>query len=150
MVHFSLSKIISDISFTRRISPTLSLFSEQTRELAFGRLVVHAHIVNAPSRTTTTVSSISGASFWRVFLSQGEQTGRKRIKKLELVISGLREQVSVLGSSEQKAVQEKEVAEARATAAEVSELELRRAVEVIKSDFEVQHARTGVWGVYVP
>lgn len=71
--------------------------------------------------------------------SQGEQTGRKRTKKLELVIAGLREQVSALSLSEQKATQEKGFAEARTTAAELSERELRRAVEAIKDDFEVWH-----------
>lgn len=69
---------------------------------------------------------------------QGEQTGRKRTRKLELVVAGLREQVSALALSEQKASQDKGLAEARATAAELSERELRRAVEAIKDDFEVR------------
>ncbi|CAN0287016.1 unnamed protein product [Pylaiella littoralis] len=69
--------------------------------------------------------------------TQGEQTCRKRAKKLELVIAGLKEKVSALAVSEQKAAEEKGFAEARATAAEVSERELRGAVEAIKDDFEV-------------
>lgn len=57
--------------------------------------------------------------------------------------------MSALAVSEQKAAEEKGFAEARATAAEVSERELRGAVEAIKDDFEVRHASTWIWDIYV-
>lgn len=64
--------------------------------------------------------------------------GCKRIKKLEIAIAGLREQVRAVALSEQKAVESTAGAEARAMAAESSERELRKAVEAIKYDFEVR------------
>eukprot|EP00903_Cladosiphon_okamuranus_P016696 g15391.t2 len=67
---------------------------------------------------------------------QGEQASCKRVKKLELAIVGLREQVAALALSEQKAIEEMARAKARATAAEAAESELRKAVEAIKHDFE--------------
>ncbi|CAN0438937.1 unnamed protein product, partial [Ectocarpus sp. 12 AP-2014] len=67
---------------------------------------------------------------------QGEQAGSKRIKKLELVVSSLREQVAALALSEHRAAEEATRAESRATSAEVAERDLRAAVEGIKTDFE--------------
>lgn len=72
------------------------------------------------------------------WLSQGEQAGCKRLKKLELAIAALREQVAALALSEQKAAETTVRAEARAAAAEAAETELRKAVEAIKYDFEVR------------
>ncbi|CBJ31255.1 expressed unknown protein [Ectocarpus siliculosus] len=67
---------------------------------------------------------------------QGEQAGSKRIKKLELVVSSLREQVAALALSEHRAAEEAARAEARAASAEAAEQDLRAAVEGIKTDFE--------------
>jgi len=74
----------------------------------------------------------------RAYSSQAEQAGCKRIKKLELVTAGLKEQVAALAISKQRVVEEAARAEARATSAEAAERELRGAVENIKHDFEVR------------
>ncbi|CAM9304225.1 unnamed protein product [Ectocarpus sp. 4 AP-2014] len=67
---------------------------------------------------------------------QGEQAGSKRIKKIELVVSSLREQVAALALSEHRTAEEAARAEARAASAEAAERDLRAAVEGIKTDFE--------------
>ncbi|CAB1121430.1 unnamed protein product [Ectocarpus sp. CCAP 1310/34] len=67
---------------------------------------------------------------------KGEQSGSKRIKKLELVVSSLREQVAALALSEHRAAEQAGRAEARAASAEAAERDLRAAVEGIKTDFE--------------
>lgn len=71
---------------------------------------------------------------------QGEEACHKRIKKFELAIAGLREQVAALARSEQRAAEKTARAEARAVTAESAECELRKAVEAIKHDFEVRRA----------
>lgn len=80
------------------------------------------------------------------YFSQGEQAGSKRIKKLELVVSSLREQVAALALSEHRAAEEAARAEARAASAEAAERDLRAAVEGIKTDFEVSMHHVDVVG----
>lgn len=75
-----------------------------------------------------------------LWICQGEAEGFKRIKKLELVVSCLKEQAAALMLSEQKAAEGMTRAEARAEMAEVAERELRESVKAIKDDFEVRHA----------
>ncbi|CAM9099172.1 unnamed protein product, partial [Scytosiphon promiscuus] len=68
---------------------------------------------------------------------QGEAEGCKRIKKLEFIVSGLKEQAATRTLSEEKAAEGMARAEARAELAELAERELRESVKAIKADFEI-------------
>lgn len=68
---------------------------------------------------------------------QGENASRQRIKKLELVIAGLREKLAGMVISEEKMAEKGARADAKAMLAEKGEQELRSAVRAIKYDFEV-------------
>lgn len=68
---------------------------------------------------------------------QGESTCRKRIRKLEANLAGLRDKLGESALSEEKAAEEAARAEARASSAEEAERKLHTAVAGIKIDFEV-------------